>query len=96
MKIAEGLLLRKQLEQKVRQLEPLKLQGDKGLFEVKTMRKSVNENVDELSIQAPKITLAEITKEFDLYASELRKIDTAIQMANWACDLEYKQPAEIK
>ena len=80
MKIAEGLLLRKQLEQKVRQLEPLKLQGDKGLFEVKTMRKSVNENVDELSIQAPKITLAEITKEFDLYASELRKIDTAIQM----------------
>lgn len=38
MKIAEVLLLRKQLEQKVKQLEPIKQVGDNGLFEIKTAK----------------------------------------------------------
>lgn len=91
MKIAEGLLLRKHLEAKVKQLEPLKLNGEKGLFEVQTQRTSVNENVDEIKIQSPRITLEEITKEYDYYASELRKLDGAIQKANWEFELDFKE-----
>ena len=37
MKIAQALLLRKQLESKVKQLEPIKQMGDQGL--IKTMTK---------------------------------------------------------
>ena len=91
MKIAEGLLLRKHLEAKVEQLKPLKLQGDKGLFEMRTSRKSVSENVDEITSEIPKITLEDVTKEFDYYSSELRKLDGAIQKANWEFDLDFKE-----
>lgn len=100
MKIAEGLLLRKQLAQKVEQLKTIKVQGDQGLLEVKFSRKPVQSQtehgLDELVAQVPKITMKEFTKEFDLYASELRKLDAALQQANWAFDLNYNQPAEIK
>lgn len=89
MKIAEGLLLRKHLETKVKQLEPLKMNGEKGLFELQTKRTNINENVDEVTMQIPKVTLADVTKEYDYYASELRKLDTAIQKANWEFDLDF-------
>ena len=91
MKIAEALLLRKQLEAKVKQLEPLKMQGDQGLFELQTKRMSAGENVDEVKLQIPKITLGEVTKEYDHYATELRKLDASIQQANWAYDVDYKE-----
>jgi len=91
MKIAEGLLLRKQLEAKVKQLEPLKLAGDKGVFELKVERINVSESIDEAKIQIPKITLAEVTKEYDRYASQLRKLDASIQKANWQFDLEFTE-----
>lgn len=91
MKIAEGLLLRKQLEAKVKQLEPIRQVGEQGLFELKTSRKAVNEQVDEVTFQIPKVTMAEVTAEFDHYATELRKLDTALQKANWTHDLEYAE-----
>lgn len=91
MKIAEALLLRKQLEAKVKQLEPLKINGERGIFELKVERVNVSENVDEAKIQIPKVTLAEVTKEYDHYASELRKIDASIQKANWQFDVDYKE-----
>lgn len=87
MKLAEALVLRKHLEAKVRQLEPLKLQGDKGLFEVKTQRKSVSENVDEITTQVPNVTLKDVTSEYDKYSKALRELDTAIQQTNWTADL---------
>jgi len=40
MKIAQALLLRKQLESKVKQLEPIKQMGDQGL--IKTMTKTLD------------------------------------------------------
>lgn len=52
---------------------------------------NVNENVDEITIATPRITLADITRSYDHYASELRKLDSAIQQANWQFDLEYKE-----
>ncbi len=89
MKIAQALLLRKQLEEKVKQLQPIKHLGDNGLFEVKTQRKQASENVDEVTFQIPKITLSEVTKEYDKYASALRKLDAAVQKANWEFDVEF-------
>lgn len=91
MKIAEALLLRKQLQDKVEQLKPLKLQGDQGIFEIKTQRVNIGENTDEVKFQLPKITLADVTATFDHYASELRKLDASIQKANWEFDVDYKE-----
>jgi len=89
MKIAQALLLRKQLEKKVAQLEPIKQMGDQGIFETKVKRVNVSEQMDEVSIQTPRITLSEITKEYDKYASALRKLDASIQKANWEFDVDF-------
>lgn len=93
MKVAEALLLRKQLEAKVQQLQPLKNLGDNGVFEQKVERRPANENVDTITITTPKVSLADLTKTYDHYASELRKIDAAIQQANWANELNYTETA---
>lgn len=87
MKLAEALVLRKHLTGKVEQLKPLKLQGDQGLFEFKSERKNVNENVDEVSMRVPKITLQEVSAEYDKYSKALRELDTAIQQTNWTAEL---------
>lgn len=91
MKIAEGLLLRKQLDSKVKQLEPLKIQGENGVYETKVERKNISDNVDEIVAQVPKVKLAEITKAYDHYATQLRKLDAAIQKANWEHDLDFTE-----
>ena len=95
MKIAEALLLRKQLEAKVKQLEPLKIQGDNGVYDLKVERISAGENIDEAKIQIPRVQLSSITKEYDHYATELRKLDASIQEANWTHDVSYKE-AKVK
>lgn len=89
MKIAQALLLRKQLEKKVAQLEPIKQVGDQGLFETKVKRINVSEQMDEVTICTPRVTLDNVTKEYDKYASALRKLDASIQQANWAFDVEF-------
>ena len=89
MKIAQALLLRKQLEEKVAQLKPVKQMGDQGLFETKVTRVNVTETTDNVTITTPRISLKEITSEFDKYASALRKLDASIQQANWACDVTF-------
>jgi hypothetical protein len=89
MKIAEGLLLRKQLQSKVEQLQPLHQVGERGVFDQAIKRVNVNENVDEITITTPRITLSDITKSYDHFASELRKLDSSIQQANWQFDLDY-------
>lgn len=89
MKVAEALLLRKQLEAKVRQLEPIKQLGDQGIFEIKTQRTKISEEVDQVVMQIPKITLSDVTTEYDRYASELRKLDASIQESNWVNEVNY-------
>ncbi len=89
MKIAQALLLRKQLEQKVEQLKPIKQLGDNGLFEIKTSRRNVSADTDEVTFQLPKISRGEVTKEFDKYATALRKLDAAVQKANWEFDVDF-------
>lgn len=87
MKLAEALVLRKHLEAKVKQLEPLHFNGEKGLFELKTERKKVSEEVDEVSLTIPKVTMEEVTKEYDKYSKALRQLDTSIQETNWKTEL---------
>lgn len=90
MKIAEALVLRKHLEQKVDQLKPLKMAGDNGVFELKVERVKVSEEVDEAKIQIPKLDLKTITAEYDKYSKALRELDTSIQKANWQYDVDFK------
>lgn len=89
MKLAEALVLRKHLVAKVEQLKPLKMQGDKGLFELQTQRISAGENVDEVKLQIPKVTLEQVTAEYDKYSKALRQLDTKIQEVNWLTEIEF-------
>ena len=95
LKIAEALVLRKHLEAKLKQLEPVKVNGDNGLFELHTERKQITDSVDEVKFQVPKIELKDITKEYDMYSKALRELDTAIQKANWEFEVDFTTPSEV-
>lgn len=80
IKLAEALLRRKELQGKVDQLSRIK---EANLFEAKITRRKVSENIDDILAQVPKLNAAQVTSEYDFYARALRKIDAAIQQANW-------------
>ena len=84
MKLADALLRRKELQEKVNQIRQVK---DKDLFEMRFERKQVNESIDDIAAQVPKCDLHEVTKEYDYYANKLRLIDAAIQQLNWTTDI---------
>ena len=85
VKLAEALLRRKELQQKVDQIRSIK---DKDLFEVKAQRRQVTESIDDIVAQVPKVTLSQVTQEYDFYAKQLRLVDAAIQNANWNTEIE--------
>lgn len=85
IKLAEALLRRKELQGKV---DVLKQIQDKDLFEIKTSRQAVTENIDNIVVQVPKLTAKQVTAEFDFYARQLRLVDAAIQQANWTVEIE--------
>ena len=68
MKLAEALLRRKELQGKVDRIAVIR---EKDLFEVKARRQQVTEGIDDLVAQVPKVTLAEVTREYDFYAKRL-------------------------
>ena len=84
IKLAEALLRRKELNEKVEQLKPINVPG---LFEVKARRKNVTENIDDIVAEVPKIKLTQVTAAFDFYSRQLRLIDAAIQQANWGTEV---------
>ena len=84
MKLADALLRRKELQQKVDQLRAIK---DKDIFEFRFERKQVNDNLDDIKAQVPVLEANQVTKEFDYYANKLRLIDAAIQQLNWTTDI---------
>ena len=84
IKLAEALLRRKELNEKVAQLKQINVQG---LFEVKVKRQNVTENVDNITAQVPKIKLAQVTAGYDWYSKQLRLVDAAIQQANWVTEI---------
>ena len=84
MKLADALLRRKELQQKVDQIKNIK---EKDLFEFRFERKQVSENLDDIKAMVPKCELNQVTKEYDYYANKLRLIDAAIQQLNWTTDI---------
>jgi hypothetical protein len=85
MKLAEALLRRKELQEKVSRIQTVK---DKEIYEVKVQRKQAHEGIDDVIAAVPKLSLAEVTQEYDWYAKRLRLIDAAIQQANWTTEIE--------
>ena len=84
IKLAEALLRRKELSEKV---NILKVFNQKHVFETKTARKHVSEGIDDIVAEVPKLTASQVTEEFDWHAKQLRLIDALIQNANWTCEL---------
>ena len=85
MKLADALLRRKELQQKVDQIRVIK---DKDVYQFRFERKQINENIDDIKAQVPVLDLNQVTKEYDYYANKLRLIDGAIQQLNWTTDIE--------
>ena len=84
MKLADALLRRKELQQKVDQIRGVK---ESQVFENILQRRQVNEQVDDIVGKVAKLELNQVTKEFDYYANKLRLIDGAIQQLNWTTDI---------
>ncbi len=91
-KLAELLLRRKELIQKVEQVRHI--QG-KDLFELKRKRQKVSEDYDDVEALVPKLQLSQVTHEFDFYAKRLRLVDAAIQQANWTTDVSVVGDVEV-
>lgn len=85
IKLAEALLRRKELNNKVEQLKVINVPN---LFEVKVKRQNVTENVDNITAQVPRIKLSQVAAGYDYYAKQLRLVDAAIQQANWVTEVE--------
>ncbi len=84
MKLADALLRRKELQQKVDQIRNIK---DKDLFEMKFNRQKITETMDDIQAQVPKCELNQVTREYDYCSNKLRLIDGAIQQLNWTVDI---------
>ncbi len=84
-KLAEALLRRKELSEKVNQLRAIK---NADLFEVKVTRKAAHEGIDDIVAGVPKLEAHQVTAEYDYYAKQLRLVDAAIQQANWTMEIE--------
>ena len=84
MKLADALLRRKELNEKVSQVKVIK---SNDIYEVKLQRRQINETVDDISAQVPKLSLSQVTEEYDYYSNKLRLIDAAIQQLNWTTDI---------
>lgn len=85
MKLADALLRRKELQEKVDQVRQVK---DRALYEIKVQRRQISETIDDITAQVPRVELNQVTAEFDYYANKLRLIDAAIQQLNWTTDIE--------
>ena len=85
VKLAEALLRRKELQEKVDQLRQI---NQKELFEVKATRRNVTENVDDIIAQVPRISINQVTEAFDWHARRLRMVDAVIQQANWNTEID--------
>ena len=85
IKLAEALLRRKELNEKVSRLAPL---NQRDLYETKTGRKPAAEGIDDIIAQVSKVSFQQFTHTYDWHAKQLRLIDAAIQQANWTHEMD--------
>jgi hypothetical protein len=81
IKLAEALLRRKELAEKlniVRQIKDAQL-----VYQIRNKRIQVTEQIESLDVDFPKLTLSQVTAEYDYVAKQLRLVDALIQQANW-------------
>ena len=88
IKLAEALLRRKELQNKVEMLRSIK---DNNIFEVRATRKQVSDSIDDIVAKVPKLKASQVTAEFDWHARQLRLTDAAIQQANWTTEIEVQE-----
>lgn len=86
IKLAEALLRRKELSEKVKILSVFK--DHHVYYEVRGQRVKVSEGIEELNLNCPKMTASQVTEEYDWHARQLRLIDAAIQQANWTSEID--------
>jgi len=84
IKLAEALLRRKELQEKVDRLRKLK---ETDWTEFKANRVNVTEGLDEIKAMVPRVSIQQVDHAFDWHARQLRLIDAAIQQANWNTEL---------
>lgn len=89
IKLAQALLKRKELQEKVDQLRRIR---EEDWTEIRTGRVKVHEGIDQITASLPKVPLSELTAGYDWYAKRLREIDGLIQKANWDTDIELDDP----
>lgn len=85
IKLAEALLRRKELEQKVQILKVFK--DNQLCYQIRAQRIKVTDGLEDLNADYPKLTASQVTEEYDFYASRLRKIDALIQQVNWTAEI---------
>lgn len=83
--LAECLLRRKELQDKLRGLNNIK---DADIFEIVITRKKAHEGIDDITARVPKLEFNQVVAEYNHVSSQLRKIDAHIQRTNWNTELE--------
>lgn len=86
--LAEALLRRKELQEKVSQLAQIKKES---LAEVRIRRQQVTDTLEDIEATVPKVSMQQLTHVYDHHARALRLVDAAIQQANWTTELDLDQ-----
>lgn len=81
IKLAEALLRRKELSEKLNVLRHFK--DNHAFYEVRGQRVKVTEGLEDINVNYPKLEASQVTAEFDFVAKQLRLVDALIQQANW-------------
>lgn len=84
-KLAELLLRRKELQNKVDQIAQIKKQD---VYEIKAKRVKITDSIDDIAAEVPRLNLSQVTAEYDFYSKALRNVDAAIQQCNWTTEVE--------
>lgn len=85
IKLAEALLRRKELQEKLNVLRHFK---DNHLFyEIRGQRVKVMEGLEDVNANYPKLDASQVTAEYDFYARQLRLVDGHIQQINWTTSM---------
>ncbi len=81
IKLADALLRRKELGEKLQMLRQIK---DTSMFyAIRGKRVPVTEGIEQIDIDYPKLEVSQVIAEYDFVARQLRLIDAVIQQANW-------------
>ena len=86
IKLAEALLRRKELSEKLNVLRHFK--DNHAFYEVRGQRVKVTEGLEDINVNYPKLEASQVTAEFDYVAKQLRLIDGIVQQANWTTILQ--------